>query len=339
MKLLKRIILFGILGIIVLLIAAGVIVTLSINSIARRGIEVGSTSALGVPTTLKSASVGLFSGKFGLNGLDVANPQGGYPSTHFVQLGDAKVAVSLGSLTMDTIEIPSFTMDGLDVHLERRGGKSNYDIILENIEKFTGGKGKPKPAEPKQPGSEKKLIIKELTLRNITIHTDLVDAGTPGLSDLTKITVPIPEIKLTDVGKTGDGVGGSGVTIRELSSIIVQTIMAAVVEKGGVLPEQLLGELKTRLTSLGGLEGLKLSIITEAGGSVKALGEQFGAKVTDIGAGAKKALEDATKNLPGAEKIKDEAAKQIDKATDKLKGLLPKRDEPKKEEPKKEEPK
>jgi hypothetical protein len=327
MKLIKRLVLFGVLAVIVLIVAAGVIVTLSINSIAKRGIEYGSTTALGVPTTLESASIGLFSGKFGLNTLNVSNVQG-YPSTSFVKLGDAKVAVTLGSLRKDTIEVPSFSMDGLDVYLERRGGKSNYDVILENIEKITGSKSKPKPTEPKKEG-ETKLVIKELTLRNITIHTDLVDAGTPGLAELTKVTVPIPEIKLMNVGQTGEGVGGSGVTIRELASILVQTIMAAVVEKGGVLPEQLLGELKSRLGNLRGLEGLDLKMITESG-AVQALGEQFGARVTGVGTEAKKALEDATKNLPGNEKLKEEAEKQIDKATDRLKGIIPKREEPKK---------
>lgn len=330
MKLIKRLFLFGVLGIIVLVIAAGVILTLTINSIARKGIEVGSTSALGVPTTLQKASIGLFSGKFGLTGLDVSNPNG-YPSTHFVQLGDAKVEVSLGTLTKDTIEVPEFTMDGLAVRLERRSGKSNYDVILENLEKFGGGKKDPtKPAEPKKEGADKKFVVKLLTLKNITIHADMVDPSTPGLAEIAKVSVPIPEIKLENVGKTGDGVGGSGVTIAELSSIIVQTILAAAVEKGGVLPDQLLGELKSRLSGLGGLKGLDMSFITESGGNPKVLGEQFGAKLGESNSSAKKAVEDLTKGVPGAEKIQEKAGEAIDKATDRLKGLLPQ----KKEEPK-----
>ena len=321
MKLMKKILLFGGLGLIVLIIAAVVILSITINSIARKGIEVGANSALGVTTTLKSASIGIFSGKFGLNGLNVANPQG-FAGDHFLNLGDAHVAVSLSSLTKDTIELPEFAMDGLDVSLERKAGKSNYQVILDNLEKFTGGGGKPttKPTEPKK-GGEKKLIIKQVTLRNITVHANMVDAGTPGLSDLAAVTVPIPEIKLSNVGQTGSGVGGSGVTVGELSSIIVQAIMAAVVEKGGVLPEQLLGELKGKLAGMGGLKGLGASFVTEAGGSAKALGEQFGAAVTNLGETAKKAVE----GLPGADKIKE----ATDKATDKLKGLIPKKDPPK----------
>ena len=181
MKLIKRLVIFGIIGLVVLLIVGGIVLTLTINSIAKQGIQIGATSALGVETKLNTASVGLFSGTFGLNGLDVSNPQG-YPSKHFVQLGDAKVAVSLGSLTKDTIVVPEFTMDGLDVHLERKSGKSNYEVILENLDKLSGGKSTPKPTEPKPKGSEKKLIVKALTLKNITIHADMVDAGTPGLA-------------------------------------------------------------------------------------------------------------------------------------------------------------
>lgn len=330
MKFIKRLVLFGFLAVVLLVVAAGVILTLTINAVAKEGIEVGGKTALGVDTKLKSASIGLFSGKFGLNGLDVSNPQG-YPSQHFVQLGDARVAVSLVSLTKDVIEVPEFTMDGLTVRLERRAGKSNYDVILDHLQKLGGGAKEPsKPAEPKRSGSEKKLVVKELTLKNITIHADMVDPSTPGLAELAKVTVPVPEIRLSNVGNTGEGVGGSGVTIEELAGIIVQTIMAAAAEKGGVLPDQLLGEVKNRLSSLGGLKGINLKMVTESG-SVQELGASFGAAVSDAGAGVKKTVEEATKDLgPAGDKVKEEVTKQIDKATDKLKGLLPKKEEPKK---------
>jgi hypothetical protein len=342
MKLIKRLIILGFLAIVLLVIAVGVGAMVFIDAAAKKGIEFGANKALGVPTTLNKASVGLFSGTFAMNGLNIGNPQG-FPSDHFLNLGDAKVAVTLSSLTKDTIEIPEFTMDTMDVRLERRNGKSNYQVILDNIQKLTGGdKGatQPKPKEPSQ-GPEKKLIVKQVNLKNITVHADMVDAGTPGLSNLAAVTVPIPEIRLENVGQTGSGVGGSGVTISQLSGIIVQAIMAAVVEKGGVLPEQLLTDLKGQLGSLGGLKGLTASFVTDKGGTSKPLGEQFGAAVGNLNSTTKNAVNSELDKLgPQGDQLKDAAGKEVDKATDKLKGLLGKpKDPPKPDNPKPDNPK
>lgn len=341
MKKLRKILLICVLGGVILLVAVGVGGAIFINSAAKKVIEYGANTALGVPTTLKSASVGIFSGKFGMTGLSVGNPEG-FPSDHFLNLGDAHVAVTLSSLTKDTIELPEFAMDSLDVRLERRAGKSNYQVILDNIAKLSGPtKPGDKPAdkskEPAKPGAEKKLIVKQVTLSNITIHADMVDPTIPALSQLAAVTVPIPEIKLQNVGQTGTGVAGSGVTVGELSGIIVQAIMAAVAEKGGVLPEQLLNDLKSQLGNLGGLKGITASFITDLGTSGKPLGEQFGASVQGLGDKAKTEINKAIDKLgPSGEAAKD----AVNKAVDKLKGLLPKpKEQPKPADPKPADPK
>ncbi len=331
MKIFRKILLIGV-GLVVLLfvgiLAAGIIF---INPAARKGIELGANKALGVPTTLKSVNVGIFSGKFGMSGLNVGNAPS-FPSDHFLNLGEARVAVSISSLNKDVIELPEFFMDNLDVRLERREGKSNYQVILDNIAKLSGPAkpgDKPKPAP--STGKEKKFIVKQVTLRNITVHADMVDPTIPALSQLAAVTVPIPEIKLQNVGQTGTGVGGSGVTVAELSSIIVQAIMAAVAEKGGVLPEQFLADLKSQLGSLGGLKGIAASFITDLNAPGKPLGEQFGASVQGLGDKTKSDLNKELDKLgPGGAAAKDAAGKAIDQVTDKLKGLLPKpKEEPK----------
>ncbi len=106
--------------------------------------------------------------------------------------------------------------------------------------------------------------------------------------------------------------------------------MAAVVEKGGVLPEQLLGDLKNQLGNLGGLKNIGASFITNVGGNSQALGAQFGATVQNLGEGAKKAVESVTDKLgPAGKDLGDAANKTLDKAADKLKGLLPPAKDPK----------
>lgn len=304
MKILKLILIIAVL--LVLLLIAGVLFALSqINAIAKTGIEKGSTYALGVNTTVASVNIGLFSGTFSMNGLNVANPQG-YPGPHFLKLGNGSVAVSLASLNQPTIEVPTFSLSDLDVRLEKTDGAANYQVILDNLGRLSSGK----PADPNQPaptGDEKKLVINELTLRNIKVHVDLLKpAGAIGdvVGKATAIDIPIKEIKLTNVGKTGTGVGGTGVTVSQLSSIIVQAVLAAVAENGaGVLPADLLGDLKGKLGNLDGLKGLGMQAV----GGVTEKATEAAKQVTE---GAKEAVKDATKKGEEAVKKGEEAVKK-----------------------------
>lgn len=321
MKTLFKLALIGAVLIVVLLVAGVFAAVASINTLAERGIEKGATYALGVPTTLDGASIGLFSGELGLSGLKIDNPPD-YKAPHFMTLGQGDVAVSLASLRQDTVRIPRFTLDTVDVRLERKSGSSNYGQILDNVKKVTGSDKEPAPKA--DPGSGKKFVIDELLIKDITVTLDMLGLdGAAGaiVGDATRVTVPIKEIKLDHVGQTGTGVKGSGVTMSELASLIVEAVLAATVEQGGgLIPSDILGDLQGRLASLGNLDQLDLSVI---GDLQKNLGEQAG-----------KAVDDAVK------KVTDEAGKAVEdaakKAEDAVKDLFPgsKKKDSSKDEPK-----
>ena len=78
-------------GLVIVLVAVVVIAFVSIDAIARAGIERGATFALGVPTTLGSANIGILSGEFTMSGLDVTNPEG-FDGDYFLQLDEGFVA-------------------------------------------------------------------------------------------------------------------------------------------------------------------------------------------------------------------------------------------------------
>lgn len=295
-KLLKRLAMVAV--VLVLLLVGGVVALIwSANSAVRQGVEKGATYALGVDTKLAAVRLGgVFSGEVGLGGLQVANPSG-FQTPHFLTLGDADVAVDLSTFSTDVLEVPRFALTDIDLNLERKGGKGNYQVILDNLQKVSGGGGS-QPAPPG--GQEKKLVVRELVLKNVKVHARLLDA--PGgvgaaLGSAAAVTVPLDEIRLTDVGRTGSGVGGTGVTVGELTNIIVKAVLAAAAEKGGgLIPTELLGDLQGQLAG-------KL-------GDLKNLGMQIG------GEAASKAVEQA-KDVAG--KAADEAAKAAKDAADKAK--------------------
>src|SRR5262245_37914607 len=117
---------------IVLVFVVGLGAFFYIDTIAKAAIEKGSTLALGVQTKLNSAKLRILDGQLIMSGLDVANPSG-FESKHFLNLKDGDVAVTLGSLDDDVVEVPHLLLSDVDVNLEKKSGKSNYQIILDNL--------------------------------------------------------------------------------------------------------------------------------------------------------------------------------------------------------------
>ena len=147
----------------ILLVLATVAVALYIDTIAKTAIERGATYALGVETTLGSADVGLLSGTFSMGDMTIANPAG-FESPYFTHLGQGDVEVALNTLRQETVELPTLTLTDLEIYLDKKEGKANYDVILENLKRFESQENAQDDA------GGKKFIIEEVLIKNIMVH-------------------------------------------------------------------------------------------------------------------------------------------------------------------------
>jgi hypothetical protein len=259
----------------ILLIVGVVVAVFYIDSIARRAVERGGTYAMGVNTSLRKADVKILSGEFTLNGLRVANPDG-YDADHFLRLGEGDVAVSLASLRQDVVRLPTLTLKTIDVNLEKKDGKANYQVIVDNLKKLSGDR----PAE-------QKYVIDTVDLRRITVHVKTLGQN---------LDVPIDRIRLKNVGS---GEGADGLPMAELAGVIVKAVFEAVVQKAGnVLPADILNDLSKGVQDLANLDKLAeiadIEQVSEAlegavGGAGKTADELKG-KADEIGDKAKEGV-------------------------------------------------
>ena len=273
------------LGLLVLLVGVGIYFA---GSIAKTAIERGGTYALGVPTTLESADLGLFSGRFGLHQLDVANPKG-FSAPSFLRLSDARFEVELASLSSDLVEAPLLTLDGLEVTLVKRDGQTNYARILERLEELqaeddaggSGGQGEGGEEQAPSEGSTKKFVIREVAITNVVAHIDMVPQG----GKLTQFTVNIPEIRLENVGQDGE-------SLSQIVGELTQVLLAAIAQSGGgILPDEIIGDLQQ---GLGSLKAQAFELTQE----VTARAELLGAELSEeLGAEAEELLDSATKQV------------------------------------------
>jgi len=276
-----------VLVLVVLLIAGFLAALFYIDSIAKAAVERGGTYALGVDTKLKSADVHVFGGEFTLSGLRVANPQG-YEADHFLRLGEGDVAVSLASLREDVVRLPTLTLKTLDVNLEKKEGKANYEVILDNLKKLSSGE---KPAE-----GGKKYVIDSVVIRRINVHVKALGQT---------LDVPIDRLKLKNVGSAQ---GADGMPLSQVAGVIVQAVFEAVVQKAGnVLPAEVLGDLQKRLPDLANLS--KLANIEEIGDIGKVLGEGLGEGLGGAGKTAEDLANKAKDLLGGGDKKPSEPSK------------------------------
>lgn len=279
----------------VLIIGAAVLLS-NFNALAKLAIERGGTHATGSATTVSGVNFRPVGGKLSLDKFAIANPAG-YSSRPFFALGNGVLAVTIGSLREPVIVVPTLLLEDVSLSLEKGDSGANYQTIMDNLAKLKGD-GSDAPA----PGEAKKLIINDLTIRNLKVSVEMLGklgAVTKALGQPGDVAVTIAEIKLANVGRTGTGVGGSGVTASQLSKIILQAVMTAVAENGGgLLPADLLGDLYGNLKKLGDLKNLAdLKSISQAvGTATEVLGSlgEAGEKLQEKG---QQAIDAARKNL------------------------------------------
>lgn len=259
---------------------------LCIDYIAKFGIQAGASGALGVPTRLDQASIGIFSGRYSLRGLNIANPEG-FASPRFLRLDQCDVSLSTGSLLSDKIVLPRFVLKGIELTLENNGKQGNYDVILENLRGSEAQTAPPTQQEPSpKPGAGgKKFLIEEVVIQDVTVHADVLPIG----GQASKVTLNIPEIRLQNLGSDT----GGGAMVAQISGSLMKALLTAVVAKGGgLIPDSISDGLES---GLGKLDALGTEVIGEAGKAVDKAAEDVGKAAEKVG----ETLDNLFKGLPG----------------------------------------
>lgn len=303
-------------GFLALVVVIAVVLLLMgyIDSLAKTGIETGATFALGTKTTLERADVQPFAGRFSIAGLNVSNPcRNGrsFDAEHFLKLGTGDLAVSLGSLMGDTVELPEITLDRMDVILEKSGDATNYGIILKNLGKVGGGG----EDEPDDESSGKKFIVGRILLTNIVVRVAMPPVG----STEKPLKLHIPKIEREDFGSDSD----KGMVLADLTGIIIGVVLRTLVtEAPAAIPGAMLSSIDLalgRAGNFGKIGGKLVGDISEVGAEVVGKAE---AVLKDVGKIAEEIEEVGKKAGEIGDGVKD-AAKGVGEVFEELRGVVP----------------
>lgn len=213
----KKIILAGI--IIVIIIA--VFLLNNINPIVKKGVETGGSKVLNTHVTLDNSDISVFSGSGALAGLTIGNPSG-FKTEYAFHLKQVQVALDVKSVTSDTIHIKNVLIDAPSIIFEGGFGKSNLSQLLANAKAFSGGGTKDAEAKNEEKGDspQKKMLIDTVTIANGSISVSM------NILQGQKLTVPLPTIELSDIGKKKDT--NAAEAMEEILTAITQAVIPAV---------------------------------------------------------------------------------------------------------------
>ena len=229
----KKLLVRLVLAVVVLVVVAGVVGYLWLDTIAKEAVQRGGTYAMGVDTTVDKVSLRPFAGQLQMQGLNVANPKG-FNGAHLMQTGTFELELVPSSLMDKTIVLKKFELDGLDMYIDQQMPRSNISVIMDNLKKL--GDEKPKDQKPSE---GKNYRVDLITIRNVVAHVKVLVGP--------ELTIKIPEIQLKNV--TGDN--AAGVALPVLVARILPAILAAVLEQGkGVLPPELAAALRGDVSAL-----------------------------------------------------------------------------------------
>lgn len=266
--------------VLLLIVLVGGFITLRYaGSIIREVVQSEGSSALGVNTTLSSASLDLFGGHVNLSGLELASPAG-YSAPKMFSLGSGDVRVSYGKLREDPIRISNITLDKLALVIEERGGKLNLQALTDEMAK----RSEPQPTDAKRDQSKPvNLVIDELTITNsqVTLKLSLLP---------TEITVPIPSMTLKNIG-TGEG-SKNGAALGDVIALVSNELMGAAASSDK-LPPEVQALLKGKFAEVG------KQLTEQAMKKVGEVGQQVGKAVGDVVNDPSKLINDPGKALQG----------------------------------------
>ncbi len=224
MKLLLRLALVAVL----LFVVATVALALGLPGLLRTGIERGGAHAMGVETRVEAVDLSLRSGELAVRGLGVANPPG-FERPQILALGSAELRIPPRQALSDPLAVGNVAVRGLELHLERRDGKLNYEPILARLDELSGRpEGAPRtdpgPSEPKPPGANRRIHVEQIELDGLEVTFDLL----PGT--LSPQRVRLGRYVLRDLH-----VGGDEDPIAELLARLVEGSLRYALEAGPAL--------------------------------------------------------------------------------------------------------
>lgn len=240
----KKLLVIG--GIVIALGVIGAIATsFFLGNIVTAGVNKFAPQITQTKVVLSGASISPLSGTGTLDGLVVGNPAG-WSENNLCSLGKIHLNLQPFSILGDHIVINEIVIDAPEFNYETKLVASNVNDLLKNIEKSLGGKdaaGQPVTKE----GKPIKFAVKKFSLTNGKVRLGV--AGTA-------MSLPMPDITLTDLGTNEGGITPDQLVFAVMKSVTSSVVAATAKAAGDIAKTGGAGAAETVKQVGGAIKGL-----------------------------------------------------------------------------------
>lgn len=234
-------VLIAVIVVVVLIVVGAVLLFSNLNSIVAKAIEKQGSGVTQTSVSVSGVNISLREGRGTIEGLNVASPDG-FEARNAFSLENITVDIDIKSLREEPIVIDEIRIQAPVVNAEiTKTGASNIDELRKNVQAYSSGTT---GESGETSGEAKRIRIRQFVFEKGSIE---VDASALGFE---KRTIPLPEIRLDDVG------GANGAPPDEIAKIILAVVAKEVAseiadsELQGLIKDKLGGSLKDKAKGL-----------------------------------------------------------------------------------------
>jgi uncharacterized protein involved in outer membrane biogenesis len=188
---------------VVLIVVAVIVVGFFLGTIVKTGMETVGPKITQVSIKVDAVNLSLLTGSARVKGLVVGNPKG-YKTPQAISVGSAAVGVNPFSVLSDKIVVRSVRVEAAEITFEGGLGGNNLSKIMDNVNAIAK--------------TGRKIEVDDFLITGAIVHVSL-----PGMGG-EEMTLPLPDIRLTNLGKGNAGITATDLTRRVLGAIITATV-------------------------------------------------------------------------------------------------------------------
>jgi uncharacterized protein involved in outer membrane biogenesis len=217
----RKLFLSVVIVLVVLIVVAVMVMGFFLGAIVKTGMETAGPKITQVSIKVDAVNLSLLTGSARVKGLVVGNPEG-YKTPQAISVGSAAVGVNPFSVLSDKIVVRSVRVEAAEITFEGGLGGNNLSKIMDNVNAIAKSGGPASTNTTARAGNEpgRKIEVDDFLIAGAMVHVSLT-----GISGQ-EMTLPLPDIHLTDLGKGNAGITATDLTRRVLGAITSATIKA-----------------------------------------------------------------------------------------------------------------
>ena len=211
-------------GLLVLAIVGFFALEFFLGHIVTAGVNNFAPQLTQTKVVLNHSIISPLSGSGTLTGLVVGNPKG-WSEGNLCSLAKVHVNIAPFSLLGDHIVVNEIALEAPEFNYETKLIASNVADLLKNIEATMGGGKDAAPQATTKSGKPIKFAVKKFRLTNGKVRLGLAGTG---------MTLPMPDIELTDLGTKEGGITPDQLVLAVMKSVTSSIVSATAKAAGDI---------------------------------------------------------------------------------------------------------